>query len=133
MVMSWGRVVTDKVENKRRTRHKFFVSIYKSKYKPKYKSKYKSKYECKYKYKSKYILSFRLEDPVELLFEPQVSQFLTTLTQDQVIAIIIIKVIIVVVMITVSIKIILNLRCVISFSSCELFCSHQHCPLPGAP
>jgi hypothetical protein len=26
----------------------------------------------------------RLEDPVELLFEPQVSQFLTTLTQDQV-------------------------------------------------
>ena len=33
----------------------------------------------------------RLEDPVELLFEPQVSQFLTTLSQDQVIVIIIIK------------------------------------------
>merc|ERR1719189_643831 len=26
----------------------------------------------------------RLDDPVELLFEPQVSQFLTTLSQDQV-------------------------------------------------
>ena len=90
----------------------------------------------KYKCKSKCILSFRLEDPVELLFEPQVSQFLTTLTQDQVIVIIkiiifdVIIIIVIIVIIT-NIIIITDLRCVISFSSCELFCSPQHCPRPG--